>query len=763
MLIEGIWTVMALVGALVAGGYLAAVSADESAVAWAAEFDGPADLAAAKLTRVNKSGGSVPGPEIEDVKVEDGVLHLGGTFGPDSHPGDYVFLSWGWNAGDAPLLEGGKIDIPKYPILEVRWRMEPKFAPYDVSPQYNLLWAYELPDGSASAAYTTGPYRNPGQWVVEKVRFAPDSSVPSQWTPSKVTGIRLEIGARMCREPAWIDVDYIRIRALTPEEAAEEEVRIQVLKRPAPEIPTRLRDIFFYGVYGRPPYVGGWEGTFDELVRCHMNTAFAVGGDLAEIAGAAKPLGVYIIASPSGGLTNKLEAEGREPVEKAVADLAAKTADLTNIVGWYIRDEPLMKDLWGVVGVKEIFDRLDGDRLGLFIVHSWDIVRYYDRFTTVAWTDRYPMSTGRRDPWSISEWCRRINEVSARRQWFTPQAFGDAPAYRAKTGFDYYCPTPEEFRLMMHLAMANGAKAFGIFIHYLDLAAGMADPVGNPTGLMKEAAAIGEKWMAIGPLLLDARPVTGPTVTAPSQSAGKRGVSVGALGDPGEGPVFLVATNEDLEAPQGGEVRLPDAWAAPDRAVYDLYALRKVSENGATALGVEPLDPGDGRIYLLASGPQFAAVSARIVANAVEESLRVQGADRLIAERWGLDLTEYNAVARRARAAAESGGMKPASEARDKAEAILAAVMAADKDLALCRDDIEVVKRALGKAWTGIYLGCESIRPGREDDVALFKSRCQEYNALRRRYVLGQKDSLSAEAQKLRREAEELAAHAPSQ
>lgn len=732
----------------------AQASGQTSPIRWAVEFDDPSALANARLTTETRGGTRVLDVAVADVRVEEGVLYLGGRFGPDSAPGDYVCLTWGegWQVPD--LLPIEPIDITRFPVLEVRWRMEKRFGPYATAPQFNLMWHCRLADGRDSIAYTTGPYAQAGSWLTATVRFAPDSSVPGPLTPRVVTGIRLETGARMCHEPAWIEVDYIRIRAFNDAEQRAEQQRVQLLSDyTPPPIPPRLRDLFLYGCYGRPAFAGGLEGAFDQMTRHHMNCAFGVGGDSKAMNAAAAPLGMYIVASPGGGLTQKVETDGPDAVAPEIDRIAAAAAGCDRIVGWYIRDEPLVIDLWGVVAVKRMLEQRDPERLPLFIVHSADIIAYYERFATIAWTDRYPFCTGQRDPWSVGPWCRQISQLSKCRQWFTPQAFGDSDDWRAKPGFDFYLPTVEQFRLMMHLALANGAKAFATFINHVSLAASLSDRVGNPTPLMVEASRLGERWAPIAPLMLDARPVTDHAVAT---TAGGRGISVGAMAAPGAGPVFLVATNEELTATQGGTARLPEAWVASERAVYDLEALQRIAPPGAAHFEVAALVPGGGRIHVLATAAQYAALRDAIRSNRIEQRLRVQGADRVIAQRWDLPLGDYDAAVARTRDLLARQEHDQADAACDLAAGQLARTCDGDADLVATRAALDAARTELGELDGRIHLGSEQVRPGREAMAQPFMALCKRYDDVRGRYVRGERAGVAEEAGRLRADVAEL-------
>ena len=51
--------------------------AQEPQVGWAVDFEKPEDLAKFRIVVEGRSGNSTPPPELADVRVENGVLHLG--------------------------------------------------------------------------------------------------------------------------------------------------------------------------------------------------------------------------------------------------------------------------------------------------------------------------------------------------------------------------------------------------------------------------------------------------------------------------------------------------------------------------------------------------------------------------------------------------------------------------------------------------------------------------------------------------------------
>ena len=701
-------------------------------VGWAVEFDDAADV-----EQLRPGAAGALEPDQISMKVEDGVLHLGAAFGAQTRHGDGVLLT-------PPA--SFDFDLTQFPVLEVRWRVA---AGNDPVAGYWVFFNTRSPDGNEIRSHTAreeGLYGRPpdGTWRVTTTRLVPDSSFPGPATARQITSLFLAVVASKngYDKPAGMEVDYIRIRRLTPEETQAEQVRVDRLARyEPPEIPEPWRDTFFYGVYSAQSclkYMGGWEGVFDQLARCHFNSVLRCPGDLPRIARAAEPLGIYVVFPSPGGLVRKLDrSNDPKPIEEEVRAIVATVRDLPNVAGWFL-GETAPEALWGVAGTKWIFEQEDPGRFVLFLHHNLAFLPRLDRFATVAWTYTYPVTKDARDPWAVADWCRSVSTVSNRPQWFTPQAFGEISAG------PWVMPTVEEFRLMMNLALANGAKSFGLFEYAQPQLWGemLVDWVGNPTPLMHEATRLGERWMSVVPVMLHARPILEPRPSVWRRPGPEHGLSVTAMGDAADGPVFLVVVNEDLAAHQKGKVRLPDAFAAGSRGVYDLYALDEVPMTDGKKFDVSMLDPGDARVYLLGTQEQFEDARSAILSNGVKEELRVQGADRVIAERWKLDLGEYETAVERTRALLDADDVDEACRASEDAASTLEGILASGGSLVACRKGLLAARENLGAMFPQVFLGSGAV-PGREVLVAPLNELCEEYGQLRHRYLTGQrKDAL---------------------
>lgn len=758
--------------ALVAMGAYAAGEPNYK-VGWSCEFDDPADIEKGRLTQTRNWYG-VSKKELTSevpVKVESGVLSFGATFLPGLKKGEGLSLCWGY-VGISPVEEPRPtpldISIKDYPFLEIRWRVPKEKDIENIN--HIIVYRMELTEGAEErTAYIHPPIGKNGAWRVDRIRLAPDSSFPGPYTPRKIVGIHIILNGVGLQGPVGVEVDYIRLCGFTPEEAEKDKERVELFAGyTPPPIPERWRTFFPYGVYhlhSGLEFQGGWEGVLDHAARAHMNFEIATGhwqADYREVAAAGEPLGFNFLFFSQGCEPVRLENDwggqgGIEAIKKNIEKHIVPLKDVPNIMGWFIVDEPYDKFLYGVAGVKRLLEAKDPDRLAFVTMNSLGGARYYERFSTIVWTDRYPLEGQTRDPWMIADWCRGVSAFSDRPHWFGgPQAFGSNDEYRVQTR-TYLLPTVEEFRVMFYLALAKGVKGFAIF-NWMGsrYGTGLVDKVGNPNPIMKEVPKIGEKLLSIGPLLLEARPILEHSARVETQGDGEHGVSVGAMGDAETGPVFLVPVNEDLAARQGARVVLDDAWVAPERAAYDLYGLKRVAEVGTQGFAVETLDPGEGRIYMLATEKQFADAREAIRVNAIQEKLRVQQADRVIAERWGLPLEEYQARVGNARKHLAAGEIDQAERDCASAAEVLANLMEGDAALAGCRETLLSVRKELGKALKMVYAGKEIVRPGQEEHVEPLEELCKRYGGLRGKYVRGEKASLAAEVTRLRQDVQSL-------
>ena len=524
----------------------------------------------------------------------------------------------------------------------------------------------------------------------------------------------------------------MKLRSLSNRESELLETRVAHLRDyEAPPVPKRFRNTFFFGAGGDAQFVGGWAGLYDELARAHFNahslSGAAYSTEIPYKARMAEARGIMTIETSCRGYPpdgtggfgggsayadfaymyeDAREGRGPEAARQAAARQVKEAEGLSAIVGWDIIDEPGLELYVGVAGMKDIFDKLDPERLCVHNHYRMHNLMYFERFSTVNWTDMYPAThAGSDGPWPVASWCRQIAQFSRKPQWYWVQA-----------AYEY--TTPEMYRLMAYLALANDVKGIWHYAYCTQAHKNMADMVGNLLPVGKEAAALGERLLAVGPLLVPARVLYDQPVSVETAGGGDRPISANAMCDPqaepGAAPVFVVAVNEDVahvgrgflsSKEQSGRASLPKAFVRPDRAVYDLYSLGQIAPPGSDAFDIEPLRSGDGRIYMLGSAAQFAAAKKQVIANRVNEMLRVQGADREIAKNWGLwfVVDQFDKDAAEARKLASVGSYAGAEEKAAETGKTLLESMHKSERLRDTAQALAVAKETLGKLIEVIY------------------------------------------------------------
>jgi len=193
--------------------------------------------------------------------------------------------------------------------------------------------------------------------------------------------------------------------------------------------------------------------------------------------------------------------------------------------------------------------------------------------------------------------------------------------------------------------------------------------------------------------------------------------------------------------------------------VYDLYALREVASAGSSAFDIAALPPGDGRVYMLGTAAQFAEAEEKIVANRVNEMLRVQGADREIARNWGLwwAVDQFAKDAAEARQLADAGALDAAEAKATEAGTRLLGSMHQSERLRQTAESLASAKETLGRLIEGVF-GPAHIygywdRPGsyvkppcnygfgeptiREEHVRSLEPLLRRYSQIRHDYLMG--------------------------
>jgi hypothetical protein len=431
-----------------------------------------------------------------------------------------------------------------------------------------------------------------------------------------------------------------------------------------PELPVAagtfpiLTNVFPFGIYGDP---GGFRDadasgafrdwfptplwrTIPDFKRHHINAVIGGAAELFADSPAEKwdKLGVALDLFGAHGIhclpityfSRYYRSDlTREVCEAAIRKQVPRFRDKPAVLAWYIIDEPesskeaLADYLWA----QKIINEVDPVHP---VTTGGNMYNYiFDRHRPLAIFDRYPLREQSRSPWSIAQITRLIYRDASGPVWYI------APAFHNITG-EYPRPTRAEFDLMCFAALANGAK--GLFFYeyrqrptWLRMAStGLVDVFEVGSDLWDEVGKLGHHLSAIGPLLLDTELVEDFPIEVKAERIKIEwaeqipAISVGALKSRSGKRLFLVAYNNDIDHSQKAQITMAGAQPgtppseavehqspprrAAFRSLFDLFALVPVKYDGTFSVD---LQPGEGRIYLLAEPGEFARCKAQILAS----------------------------------------------------------------------------------------------------------------------------------------------------
>jgi hypothetical protein len=202
---------------------------------------------------------------------------------------------------------------------------------------------------------------------------------------------------------------------------------------------------------------------------------------------------------------------------------------------------------------------------------------------------------------------------------------------------------------------------------------------------------------------------------------------------------------------------LPEQWSAAPRGVYDLFALQSISPDGGK-WKVEPLDPGEGRIYLVGTPSDFETDKREIQRKQVEEILRAQMPDLLVAGRYKADVSAVEKLRASALALSGSGQSDAAiAEARKAGETLASAIKSLTPYASLSAQ-LDETGRLLGAVEPAMY-------PGNKQTADKVANLRDAYWALQKRWsnawektIQGQTDGLESEVAAIGEEARKCVA-----
>ncbi|MFH0965987.1 MAG: hypothetical protein V2A58_18460 [Planctomycetota bacterium] len=683
-------------------------------VAWEENFDKPDSPASGVVIYDGRYSGLSGEAVVHEVK--DGVLRLG-VAKDAARIRDRVSVQFGvfdWSFGSpirpAPSPQWGPFDLSAFPVIELRWRG----ARYDA-----LFYHVETAGGKRISGYLniheTRREKDPdgSEWIVTTNRIAPDSAVPTNGTAVKLLGINFNISVNDGNQDWITDLDYVRIRSLTDEEAAAEK-NIVASFTGFPAARWRGFDTFFpfgaytAGYYLRGPFEywgGDYEGSYANYVRHNFNYIAAndeieLGrfrgqssdeglaqwiGEMTKLVDSARATGMRVSVDIRRLMEGRDPAQGYEQLLPIAKRIASAFPDDSTTVSWTVWDEPGAEMLPPLVRIIRAIREADPlGRPEMLVFNNTTSYTAFSGYLNLCYFDLYPILQGDRNPWAIRQTVKSYRQIAPDKPiWVVLQAFETLPP--AAKGL-YVLPSDAELRLMTMSALAEGAKGFVWYEGWMGFGKyeGMTRRAGQPhPGLMPALSDLARRLIPIGTQMLSTDPIADPgfRVQQAALPEGGHGIVVSALRDRKDTIVFLVVVNEDVEHPRSADVALPAEILPEGAGVYDLYALLNQDLAADRMFTVETLACGDGRVYAVCAPDVFERLRNAILSKKALEKLRVLTPDLTIARRWKLPLDEVEAAIGLARRLADAGDAQGAVDESDHANRLLVKVLEDDSEL----------------------------------------------------------------------------------
>jgi hypothetical protein len=757
-------------------------SAGEPAVAWQETFDTPAGPADANLFYEDRGSGKT-GEAVIIKDIKDGVIRYGLKY-------DAARLQDRQNMlfGDCYWWEGlgtkwGPFDLKDYPFIEIRWRGEAWMFNYAVQTASGV----RLPSYTWLPAARTEKDEQGREWKVSIMRVAPDSSLPTAGTPTKLLGINFVVMSPSNGKDFVTEIDYIRIRGANAEERAADERIVGALKD-FPASRWRGFDSFFpfgtYFFYKRGDFESwngsdqDYEGAYGTLARHRFNYVIdsdevklgRFGGQdgmktfvdtWQKLVASARATGLKLGVGVGGLTDGRSVADGYEQYLPAARSVAAAFPSDDTVISWYVADEPSQSSLLPVVMATRAMREADPlQRPEVTVFNNAFAAQAYSAYLSLCMWDLYPILAGSREPWAIRDQAKAYRKVMPDKpMWVTLPAFETIPP--APKG-SYLRPSDAEMRLMSYLALAEGAKGLIWFIDGMNDGnlVGFIDRVGQPRGGMIDTLAdLSARLVPLGTLLLATDPVADATIEVkqgePVAGEKGRGVSVSVLQHRSLPIRYLLAINEDLGAARSATVTLPAAEAGKKAGVYDLYSLEGADCRRGSSFTVRPLAGGDGRVYLLGSLKEFKRAKAQLQCTRALEDARALMPDLTIARRWKLPLSAVDRAMDTCRTLANAGDGPEALAAASTAKDLLERAMSDHSELNSARRalaDIQIELAEIGPLaeypskdptwWTGRNHPLLAPNPGFLDLAKRYWEVGRAYRGLYASYMQGNTNAL---------------------
>jgi len=483
--------------------------------------------------------------------------------------------------------------------------------------------------------------------------------------------------------------------------------------------------VFTFGLWGCAPgrYEGGHEGLLRQMRRLSMNClvcAPAVGTGEEELAEAKQRIalyrryGVYVLPHCSGGLG-------------VFRSAAEALKDETNVLAWYIRDEPNPDFVPEFLEYKRALEEAAPGQPAVCLFYRPDSVLAFSPHQPIMLTDCYPLTYAhdatslgphfalRQGHLAIPEEFAQFNMWGNRGvlewmdlcrfycgdqpHWLTLQAFESGDGRRVR----WRAPTVADLRLQTWMAVAGGAKGINYF-HYTTLADGYGNPIpsvhGEHTPLLEEIARLGAELTPLGPLLVEtvvSEPLSVVATLRPTADSGAR-IEARRLRARNRPVDYLVVLNNDVLVRSSAQINLSRAFLQ-DRCVYDLHALEATSleESPGGAAFAVALEPGGGRLFAVACESDFEADARVVQEGRCRNEAAILEVDYEVAAKSGIDLHQAAALREQFERRLQAGECAEALDLiRQCAQALDRAMRANDKFWRV-RQDLDAVKRTLGR------------------------------------------------------------------
>ena len=729
-------------------------------VAWEESFDSRDAPADARIFYSDKGSG-LSGEELIIKEVADGVLRLGIRY-VATQKEDEVSMVFGdplwWPPGPTAW---GPFEMAKYPFIEIKWRSNGE--------GFTFYYAVEMADGSRRAGYTWPQADRKEtdaagrEWMITRFRIAPDSSVPTKATAVKLLGVNINVRcfpsqARPTqREDAYAEIDYIRVRGFTPEEAQREENVIDSFQD-FPQGQWRGFDTFFpFGVYtagylrGDFEYWGGdYLGVYGLFSRYGFNFVAAndevelgrFGGQQSEagLVGYLEEMQRHVAWARQTGMTLAADVrrmmDTRDPYDgygqllPITRRLAQAFPDDDVVVAWKLADEPGANQIlnYGMM-IRALKEADPLTRPDLIVFNNVQAYCPYAPYSQVGYWDRYPGH----NVWAIRQTAREYRKAAAGKPvWAVLQSFETRPP--ASGGYER--TGDAETRAMTYMALAEGAKGLVWYVGWQGFGRdeGMITRTGNPQGgWMDTLKDLSRLLVPIGRQLLHTDPLEEQRKTATKKGdvpvkvyefapgdgqgaasamlevqmtdytvplsllrrANGRGMEVSVLKHRDKPLHYLVLVNEDLESSRRADVSLPSGMLGQGVGVYDLHCLDGRDLLSGNAFTAAPLAGGDGRIYLVADSETYQAQETAIRCDRALEDVRTLRPDLAIAKKWALPTEAVEQAIDACLAAAEHGNAPEAQFHADLSQGRLDQLMADHSEFNVTRRMLTEIAREL--------------------------------------------------------------------